>query len=99
MSTIDMLCPHCGFWSPAEGMVIVPSAWVLVCHHCRKSVWGRTGSDSEIMDYYPEQSVTVDSLVPEPIGHDYLEAQRCYSVAAWQACSVMARRCIHLIVE
>ena len=29
----------------------------------------------------------------------YLEAQRCFSVAAWHACAVMARRCMHLVAE
>jgi len=104
---IDMLCPHCGAFSPAKGPSLGVGYYAVRCYRCKESVMIYVGSDNKsaiitgekIQDYYPKRKVIVDPLVPPEIAKDYLEAQRCFSVAAWQACSVMARRCMHLVVE
>jgi len=97
---IDMLCPHCGYFSPAEGAKLSEKYYGITCHRCKESVMIHTGDEKQIVDYYPKRKVTVDNaLVPEEIAKDFLEAHKCFSVAAWQACSVMARRCIHLVAE
>ncbi len=54
---------------------------------------------TEIVDYYPKARVTVDPSVPAELTADYLEAQRCFSVAAWRACAVMARRFVHSVMQ
>ncbi|MGB7208604.1 MAG: DUF4145 domain-containing protein [Pyrinomonadaceae bacterium] len=94
----DMLCPHCGAFSPAQGVALPQNYYVVTCYRCKESVMMMVDGD-KIIDYYPKQKVTVDAFVPGEISRDYLEAQRCFSVAAWQGCCVMARRCMHLIVE
>src|SRR5688500_10246522 len=97
----DMLCPHCGYYSPAEGAAF-GDYWILTCHKCKASVFIQVTAGApnwQVVDYYPKNKPHVDALVPQEIGEDYLEAQRCFSVAAWQACCVMARRCMHEVVE
>lgn len=41
----------------------------------------------------------VDPSIPEAIATDYLEALRCFNVAAYRACVTMARRCLHCIAK
>jgi hypothetical protein len=104
---INMLCPHCDCFSTAQGVQIGRIYYLFACLQCRESVYIYARGDPsrapidmpEIVDYYPKRKVTVDPVVPPEMACDFLEAQRCFSVAAWQACSVMARRCIHLVVE
>lgn len=76
----------------------------MECHQCNEPLYIRTDyvvktQETVIVDYYPKRKVMVDPLVPQEIARDYLEAQRCFSVPSWQACSVMARRCMHLVAE
>lgn len=104
---IDLLCPHCGYYSPAKGIKLGRGYFVVSCYRCKESIMiqinptiqAKDIPPEHIIDYYPKRKVTVDPFVPQEMANDFLEAQRCFTVAAWQACSVMARRVIHLVVE
>lgn len=103
----EIQCPHCDTFSSAKGIDLGAGYLVTTCLKCKKSVLVITTvmevavrkDPSSIVDYYPKRTLTVNPFVPEEMARDYMEAQRCFSVAAWQACSVMARRCMHLIAE
>jgi hypothetical protein len=102
---IDMLCPHCGYYTPFHGPQVAASYVAVQCHRCRKPVLLQykgnqlLDADSDlIVDYYPKRIIPIDPYVPQEIGKDYLEAERCFSVGAWHACAVMARRCMHQVM-
>ena len=98
----DLLCPHCGYYSSAEGPVATSTTALVVCKRCGKTTMIEAvtvTSPSTINDYYPKRVPTADPFVPSDIAEDYLEAQRCFSVRAWHGCAVMARRCMHSVAE
>ncbi|HYV13498.1 MAG TPA: DUF4145 domain-containing protein [Pyrinomonadaceae bacterium] len=104
----DILCPHCGYYAPAEGPIVAGRYALVACHRCRQAVMitaenlSHTWSSDvgrPVIDYHPKKNPTVDPLVPEEIADDYLEAQRCFLVGAWRGCAVMARRCMHSVAE
>lgn len=109
MFEINMTCPHCDCFSVAKGVYVGAQyetflVECLQCHKCTALFVNNPNNQpliqpDMITDYYPKTKVTVDPFVPAEIAKDYLEAKRCFSVGAWQACCVMARRCIHHIVE
>jgi hypothetical protein len=103
---LDILCPHCGYFSFAEGPQVGTNSVAVKCHRCSKPIMIQytgnalaSATSDRIADYYPKRTVAVDKFVPSEIATDYLEAQRCFSVGAWQACAVMARRCMHHIMS
>lgn len=99
----DIHCPHCGYFSAAEGPRASPKCATVICHKCSEAVMIQTENIdsplSKVIDYYPKRVATVDPFVLKDIAEDYLEAQRCFSVAAWHGCAVMARRCMHSVAE
>jgi hypothetical protein len=104
----DVLCPNgaCGIYCHATGPIITGAYAALVCSRCGFVVLIETTEDFvegkgsyTIKDSYPKKTATVDPSVPKEMAADYLEAYRCFSVAAWHGCAVMVRRCIHQVVE
>jgi len=83
---VDLLCPYCGFYSPAEGPVPTMKSALVVCHRCHEAVMLQAANvltpGSPVLDYYPKKLPTVDPFVPNDIADDYLEAQRCFSAGA-----------------
>ena len=99
----DLLCPHCGYYSTAEGPLITQKSAGVICKRCSEVVLlmgeGSLKAGDPVIDYYHRKVPTVDPFVPKDIGEDYLEAQRCFMAGAWHGCAVMARRCMHSVAE
>ncbi len=65
--------------------------WIGVCNYCREPVFVRNGGDI----IYPAPLPTpTDQNIPQQIRSDLDEAKLCFSVGAFRACAVMARRAI-----
>jgi len=106
--TADLQCPHCGFFSTAEGFAINGKYALVQCLRCSEAIMinsqrlmteGRSNPPRETTDYYPRRQPTAHPFVPKDIAEDYLEAQRCFTAGAWHGCAVMARRCMHSVAE
>jgi len=78
---------------------------VLYCRGCHKGVYfwldGYNFSDEDVTtrveaervkDYYPRKVLTIDPAIPQEIGDDFNEANRCLGVEAKKATVVMCRR-------
>jgi len=63
--------------------------WIGVCNFCKMPVL--VLNDGDIIYPTPLPSPT-DERIPETIRHDLDEAKMCFSVNAYRACAVMARR-------
>jgi hypothetical protein len=105
---MDMNCPHCGTYTVARGPQLNLTTVALLCYRCTQAVLimykspisqGSEAHPASIADYYPKRTLQVNPHVPEAIGEDYLEAQRCFLAGAWHGCAVMARRCMHSVAE
>jgi len=98
----ELLCPRCGVFSSALGTASPSGSDVAyVCRSCLRTtlVEMSGGPEGQTLDHYPKMTVTVDPSVPELLKEDYLEAQRCFMVAAWRACAVMSRRFVHSVMR
>lgn len=105
---IALYCPHCGlyvclmqaqtvFRDLHENVIWHSSAgdmwWIGVCPNCRNGVLVHTDVNAGTETCYPTPLPTpTDERIPDEIRRDLDEAKRCYSVAAYRACAVMARR-------
>lgn len=70
--------------------------WIGICNSCHKAVLVYECLDIIRAIYpYPLPSPT-DERIPENIRRDIDEAKICFSVNAYRACAVMARRAIQL---
>src|SRR5215472_10771321 len=106
---VDMLCPYCEYYAPANGPELAGGTLAVICYRCHGVVMIRFDTtvtaargqyiSDRIVDYYPKRKVTVDPQVPKDIAEDYLEAQRCFIAGCWHASAVMGRRCMHMIAE
>ena len=67
--------------------------WIGICNnsHCQQPVL--VLNDGSVIYPYPLPSMT-DERIPDPMRRDLIEAKICFSVDAYRACSVMARRAI-----
>lgn len=63
--------------------------WIGICNNCDSAVL--VLNHGERLYPYPFPSPT-DSRIPEPMYHDLSEAKLCFSIKAYRACAVMARR-------
>ena len=63
--------------------------WIGVCNNCNSPVL--VLNNGELIYPTPLPSPT-DSRIPNPMHQDLAEAKRCYSVEAYRACAVIARR-------
>jgi hypothetical protein len=98
----EMVCPHCGVFSTAEGPSVNNKYCLVTCLRCQCGVMieaQHIQPGVPITDYFPKKVPTVDPYVPKDIGEDFLEAQRCFMAGAWHGCAVMARRCMHSVAE
>ena len=105
---ISIFCPHCHRHTSLEparvevegergkyyvGAVWHQSSnskwWIAVCNYCKEPVLVK--NDGAIVYPHPLPQPT-DRNVPEDIRVDLDEAKRCFSVSAWRAAAVMARR-------
>jgi hypothetical protein len=100
---VDLICPHCGDSSTAEGPMSGRKYALILCMRCHKGIMIYDASNIQVnetlTDYYPKGTPTVNQFVPKDIGEDYIEAQRCFEAGAWHGCAVMARRCMHSVAE
>jgi hypothetical protein len=65
--------------------------WIGICNNCQNPVLVK--NDGE--EIYPRPFPTpTDSRIPEPMRQDLIEAKFCFSIDAYRACAVMARRTI-----
>jgi len=65
--------------------------WIGICNYCFKPLLVK--NDGEVVFPRPLPSPT-DKRIPEHIRKDIIEAKMCFSVHAYRACAVMARRAI-----
>ena len=65
--------------------------WIGVCNYCKSPVLVHNKGD--IIYPHPLPSPT-DERVPENIRKDINEAKICFSIGAYRACAVMARRAL-----
>lgn len=72
-------------WKQSNGNVW----WIGVCNYCHRPVLARNEGDIIWPHPLPEPT---DRNVPESIRADLDEAKQCFSVSAWRAAAVMARR-------
>jgi len=100
----SFMCPHCNTKCSFGGIGKGDSV-VLYCRGCRKGVYFRLQNyefDEEdvtvrvevedVIDYYPRKVLTIDPVIPQEIGDDFDEANRCLGVEAKKATVVMCRR-------
>jgi hypothetical protein len=76
---------------------------VWSCHNCDRALFVRGNSSPyphiieqslNIISISPASEPTVDSLVPEGIANDFIEASRDFNIASYKSSAVMARRTI-----
>ncbi len=65
--------------------------WIGICNYCHKPVLVKNDGDIVFPTPLPLPS---DKRIPEHIRQDLDEAKICFSVDAYRACAVMARRAI-----
>jgi len=78
---------------------------VLYCRGCHKGVYFRLGGcdfkeegmsvrveAERVKDYYPRKVLTIDPAIPQEIGDDFDEANKCLGVEAKKATVTMCRR-------
>jgi len=68
--------------------------WIGECNHCKKCVLVHEtiyGRNEIFPSPLPEPT---DERIPEHIRNDLDEAKKCFSISAYRACAVMARRAI-----
>ena len=65
--------------------------WIGVCNYCNEPVLVKNEGDVVFPTPLPSPS---DERIPEHIRQDLDEAKICFSVNAYRACAVMARRAI-----
>jgi len=63
--------------------------WIGICNYCKEPVL--VCNNGDIVYPNPSPSPT-DERIPEPIKQDLNEAKICFSIKAYRACAVMARR-------
>lgn len=108
MKRVSIYCPHCrrhtsiepapvevrvrhdwfhvdALWKQSDGNVW----WIGVCNYCQRPVLAHNEGDIIWPHPLPEPT---DSNVPESIRADLDEAKQCFTVSAWRAAAVMARR-------
>ncbi len=97
-----LTCPYCDVlsnftqrheWEESEptGRKVRYGVWV--CDACKRPVVGKPDSYGGPYEYYPQQ-VVEPSLpdAPAEVAADAREAHRCFSIQAYRAAVVMARR-------
>jgi len=102
----SFMCPHCNTKCSFGGIGQGDSV-VLYCRGCGKGVYFRLdGYDfrngditvrvetERVRDYYPRKVLTIDSAIPQEIGDDFNEANRCLGVEAKKATVAMCRRAL-----
>jgi hypothetical protein len=63
--------------------------WIGVCNNCLNPVLVKNNG----VEIYPRPFPTpTDERIPEPMRQDLIEAKLCFSIDAYRACAVMARR-------
>jgi hypothetical protein len=100
----SFMCPHCNTKCSFGGIGQRDSV-VLYCRGCGKGVYFRLdGCDFPneditvrveaelIRDSYPHKVLTSDPAIPQEIGDDFNEANRCLGVEAKKATVAMCRR-------
>lgn len=101
----SFMCPHCNtkcsFGGMGEGNSVV-----LYCRGCGRGVYflldgydfGSSNETSvrveaeQVSDFYPRRVLTIDPAIPEEIGDDFDEANKCFEVGAKKATVAMCRR-------
>jgi len=63
--------------------------WIGICNYCKRPVLVHNEGDTVYPYPLPSPS---DEKIPEDIRKDLDEAKMCFSVGAYRACAVMARR-------
>lgn len=63
--------------------------WIGICNYCHQPVLVKNHGQEIFPKPFPSPT---DSRIPNPMRQDLLEAKLCYSIDAFRACSVMARR-------
>jgi len=63
--------------------------WIGICNYCKRPVLVHNAGDTVYPHPLPSPS---DERIPEDIRKDLDEAKMCFSVGAYRACAVMARR-------
>lgn len=100
----SFMCPHCNTKCSFGGIAMGDSV-VLYCRGCQKGVYFRLDDydfidedrtirveAEDVKDYYPRKVLTIDPAIPQEIGDDFDEANRCLGVEAKKATVVMCRR-------
>jgi hypothetical protein len=65
--------------------------WIGVCNYCDQPVLVLNQGESVFPLPLPSKT---DDRIPKDIREDLIEAKLCFSVRAYRACAVMARRCM-----
>lgn len=63
--------------------------WIGICNYCNNPVLVLNQSEKIYPKPFPSPT---DSRIPDPMRHDLIEAKLCYSIDAYRASAVMARR-------
>jgi len=100
----SFMCPHCNTKCSFGGVGLGDSV-VLYCRGCGKGVyfllsgWNITHQSKtirveaeEVGDYYPKTVLTINPAIPQEIGDDFDEANKCLGVEAKKATVTMCRR-------
>ncbi|MBI4723352.1 MAG: DUF4145 domain-containing protein [Candidatus Stahlbacteria bacterium] len=91
----SIYCPYCykytyltnrGGWSNGQTQY-----WMGECNSCHRVVLGVEEPEEHTMYPLPLPK-PVDERIPEPIRKDFEEALKCFSIEAYRAAGVMARR-------
>jgi uncharacterized protein DUF4145 len=108
-TSVALNCPHCGIYvalimAPTRGNDKFPAIWqkagndlwwIGICPKCRMGVLAHEDQQGGGYTFYPaELPTSTDNRIPDEIRSDIDEAKRCFSVQAYRASAVMARRAI-----
>lgn len=107
---VSIYCPHCHRYTsltPAKTPPITGNPievvycrwvkgnsdvwWIGICNHCKNPVLVHNDGDVVYPSPLPSPS---DENIPNDIRKDLDEAKMCFSVGAYRACAVIARRAI-----
>jgi hypothetical protein len=107
-SRISIFCPHChhhtsldiapAAYGPTYDPNYTPAIWkkderetwwIGICNHCNEPVLCLNGGETIYPNPLPSPT---DDRIPEEIRNDLTESKYCYSINAYRAAAVMARR-------
>ncbi len=93
----SLTCPYCGVYSTISARAGADGHYIYECDQCDK-LFLLVINKGEIVDQYPKRIPKYDQAIPSDVASDYVEAIKCFDVAAFKASVIMCRRALQTSV-